>query len=109
VTISGHDAKWWHQFTVAPPLLQKAMHSTLKAREILELRVRLGIDDDAGLAAYEQRLRDCEETEQQIREALNLVRPDPPNSGTAPVLTPSRGPAAERADLAAAAAIDRIW
>ena len=58
MTASGHDANWWKVFTAAPPELQKAMHATLKAREILELRISLGVDDGTSLAAYEKRLEE---------------------------------------------------
>ncbi|HEY9414613.1 MAG TPA: hypothetical protein VIQ30_07640 [Pseudonocardia sp.] len=78
MTASEHDAQWWQQFTVAPAELQRAMHSTLRAREALELRSRLGIDDDVKLAGYEQRLTELEQAEQRIRETLDRRRASTP-------------------------------
>src|SRR5882757_6815849 len=91
MTGSGYDAKWWRHFTAAPPELQRAMHATLKAREILELRTRLGIDDDSTLAEYERRLEELEQTERRIREAAgqDLPLPRSPEPETTSARTPS--------------------
>ena len=78
MTAPQHDAKWWKQFTAAPPQLQKAMHSTLKAREILELRTHLKIDDGSELAVYEQRMKEREQVEHEIREVLAKARSEAP-------------------------------
>lgn len=78
MTAPVHDARWWQQFTAAPPELQRAMHSTLRAREALELRIGLGIEDDAEIAIYERRLKDCERAEDRIREDVHQRRCAPP-------------------------------
>ena len=110
MTTSGHDAKWWQQFTVAPPELQKAMHSTLKAREILELRTGLGIDDDSARAVFEQRLMECEHAEQRIRGALDQDRADPPISEKATaVRQPSSAVIPEQKGSPVASGADRFW
>lgn len=105
VTAPEHDAKWWRQFTVAPPPLQKAMYASMQAREILEIRTHLAADDDPSLAAYVRLLEERERNERRIRESLGLDQLLRPASGQ-PDATPD--PTANRLSPATSD-IDRYW
>jgi hypothetical protein len=102
---TGHDAKWWQQFTLAPPELQRAMHSTLRARDALELRIELGVDDDSELVEYEQCLKERELAEHRLREDLQQRRSAPP----APRKVPSPRKSAPEADQPPAPGPDHYW
>ena len=105
MTDSGHDAKWWQQFTEAPPELQRAMHSTLRARENLELRIGRGFEDDSELAAYEQCLKEREAAEHRIREDIHQRRSAPPEPRKVP--TPRK--AASESEALTGPGPDHYW
>ena len=109
MTAPEHDANWWKKFTAAPPQLQKAMHSTLKAREILELRTHLKIDDGFELAVYEQRLKEREQAEHETREALDQPRPVPPVSRSVAAGKAPSDVATGQAASTATSGPDRFW
>ena len=73
VRTPGGDAMQRKQVT-ATPELRRAVNATMEARETLELFNRLGIDDNTKLAPYKRRLRQREQTERQILEALRQRR-----------------------------------